>query len=132
MPVLQGWTVEDYLRCVDLMRDDLPDLVGLGSVCRRNIHGEDGLVRIVSALDEALPPHVKLHLFGVKGPAIPQLQNQILRIKSTDSMAWDFTARRQLQTTPGAIYDIKYRSSHLRKWYGAQRQRVDNTLGVFA
>ncbi|MFG2864697.1 hypothetical protein [Streptomyces sioyaensis] len=40
MPVLQGWTLDDYLRCVDMYASmgvdlTLEPLVGLGSVCRR-------------------------------------------------------------------------------------------------
>jgi hypothetical protein len=41
IPVLQGWTIEDYLRCVDRYAAAGIDLtsyptVGLGSVCRRS------------------------------------------------------------------------------------------------
>lgn len=65
MPVLQGWTVEDYWRCVDLYAQagvrlaDYP-LVGLGSVCRRQNTGE--IEAIVRSLGAVLP----LNGFGVK------------------------------------------------------------------
>jgi hypothetical protein len=65
MPVLQGWTLADYWRCVDLYEQagvrlaDCP-LVGLGSVCRRQATGEIGM--IVRSLGAVLP----LHGFGCK------------------------------------------------------------------
>lgn len=94
MPVLQGWQPDDYERCADLM-PDLPTLVGLGSVCRRNLSGEDGIVAILGRLDRRLPRHVQLHLFGVKGQAIHALVGHP-RIASVDSMAWDMAARREI------------------------------------
>lgn len=94
VPVLQGWLPDDYLRCADLL-GDLPPLVGLGSVCRRNLRGPDGVLEIVRRLDVRLPAHVKLHLFGVKGDAIPIFLGHP-RIQSVDSMAWDQAARREL------------------------------------
>lgn len=98
MPVLQGWKPEDYLRCMDLLSvDEWPDLVGLGSVCRRNLHGPDGIATIVNALDRVLPPNVKLHLFGVKGGAITEFGNHP-RLASIDSMAWDFGVRCKQRT----------------------------------
>lgn len=42
-----------------------PALVGIGSVCRRNVSGRDGIASIVDALDTAPPKHVRFHLFGV-------------------------------------------------------------------
>lgn len=97
IPVLQGWEPDDYLRCVDMMggADELPDLCGVGSVCRRGVGRRDGILSIVGRLDGALPARVKLHLFGVKGDAIPMLLGHP-RIASVDSMAWNYAARREL------------------------------------
>ncbi|WP_137917158.1 hypothetical protein [Hydrogenophaga sp. 2FB] len=98
MPVLQGWMPEDYLRCMDLLAiDTWPDLVGLGSVCRRNLGGPDGIEQIVETLDSVLPPNVKLHCFGVKGGAIRELGAHP-RLASIDSMAWDFGVRCKQRT----------------------------------
>jgi hypothetical protein len=93
MPVLQGWFPDDYLRCADLI-PDLPALVGVGSVCRRALAGPAGILRVVTHLERWLPPHVRLHLFGVKGTAIRALAGHP-RIHSVDSAAWDFQARRE-------------------------------------
>lgn len=95
MPVLQGWEPDDYERCAALM-PDLPDLVGLGSVCRRNLGGDAGLFSILNRLDRRLPENVRLHLFGVKGAAIGALLGHP-RVASVDSMAWDMGARKTLE-----------------------------------
>lgn len=93
MPVLQGWEPEDYLRSCDLLAiNDWPELVGIGSVCRRNVGGKDGIANIIETLDRVLPEHTKFHLFGVKGGAVKELGNHP-RFESIDSMAWDFKAR---------------------------------------
>lgn len=40
------------------------------------------------------PPHVGLHLFGVKSTAVARLKDRA-RIVSVDSMAWNYAARRE-------------------------------------
>ena len=114
MPVLQGWKAIDYLRCFEWMLPlVLPDLLGLGSVCRRQLGGPDGLLAIIARLDRELPLSKKLHLFGVKGTAIAELAGHP-RIHSVDSMAWDAAARRE----KGAqAYSVDYRIGHMRRWY---------------
>jgi hypothetical protein len=98
LPVLQGWLPSHYMRCIELMdMDEWPDLVGIGSVCRRNVHGPDGVAAIMETLDKALPRHVKFHLFGVKGGAVKSLGNHP-RFASIDSMAWDFGLRADQRT----------------------------------
>ena len=54
MPVIQGWKAGHYLRCIDRMPFvlDAP-LVGVGSMCRRHVQGENGILRIVDELDRA-------------------------------------------------------------------------------
>ncbi|MBI5792671.1 MAG: hypothetical protein HZA63_14475 [Rhodocyclales bacterium] len=103
VPVLQGWTPDDYLRSLDLMQAVWrrwqpwlapPALIGIGSVCRRHLHDRrHGLLAVLGALEGHLPPASRLHLFGVKGDALPHLR---LRrwIASADSMAYDDGARR--------------------------------------
>jgi hypothetical protein len=103
VPVLQGWTPDDYLLSLDLMQAVWrrwqpwlapPALIGIGSVCRRHIHDRrHGLLAVLAALDGRLPTASRLHLFGVKGDALPHLS---LRrwVASADSMAYDAGARR--------------------------------------
>lgn len=45
MPVIQGWRPDHYRRCIDRMGallDDKP-LIGVGSMCRRNVEGNVGI-----------------------------------------------------------------------------------------
>jgi hypothetical protein len=118
MPVLQGWTVADYLQCVEwLPLLEWPELVGLGSVCRRPVGGPDGLLSILEAVDRVLPSHVRLHLFGVKSSALDQLRRHP-RVASVDSMAWDSQARAERRTGR----DMAFRISHMKAWADKQNR----------
>lgn len=90
MPVLQGWTLDDYWACVDLyaaagIRLAEYPLVGIGSVCRRQATSEIG--RIVRSLGSVLP----LHGFGVKTSGLAAYGRWL---SSADSMAWSARGRR--------------------------------------
>lgn len=106
VPVVQGWSTDDYLRCVDLYTAagiDLTDppatdaadntdaavapMVGLGSVCRRQATGQ--AEDIVNALHSI--GVTRLHGFGIK---VLGLHRYGHRLASADSMAWSFSARR--------------------------------------
>src|SRR3546814_1516716 len=75
MPVIQGRHPGDYERCAEALAHmtERTGLVGVGSMCRRPVHGADGLIAVVDRLDQILPRRTRLHLFGVKGDAIPYL-----------------------------------------------------------
>lgn len=121
LPVLQGWRPADYRYCADKMRD-LPDLIGVGSVCRRAVGGPDGVVAIIDALDRALPRRVGLHLFGVKGDAIPLLLHWP-RIVSVDSMAWDFRSRKAAWEQHVSC-TIEFRVAEMTRWYRRQQAKA--------
>lgn len=131
LPILQGRTVADYVRCAEGLtrelraagRDGLPELVGVGSVCRRQLHGPEGLLPILSGLDRALPSHVRLHLFGVKGDALSHLHWMQRRIASIDSMAWDFAARMDARRA-GVSCTVKLRGAAMRDWYTRQVEKL--------
>lgn len=96
IPVLQGWTLDDYQHCVDIYSAAGVDLtvvplVGLGSVCRRQSTGEIG--QIVSELASL---GIALHGFGVKSDG---LRSYSAYLTSADSMSWSYRGRR---TTPCA------------------------------
>jgi hypothetical protein len=97
VPVLQGWVLADYLRCVDLYAAAGVDLasgglVGLGSVCRRQSTGE------IEAIVEALAAYgLRLHGFGVKTAGLARYGQHL---RSADSMAWSYDARRR-EPLPG-------------------------------
>lgn len=91
IPVLQGWTLTDYERCVDLYEGAGVDLcaesvVGVGSVCRRQDTGEIG--RIMHTLSDH---GLRLHGFGVKKAGVQRYGRYLT---SSDSMAWSYQARR--------------------------------------
>lgn len=112
MPVIQGWTADEYLMCLDWLAlpEDTP-LIGVGSVCRRHLHGPDGLLAVVSAIDSALPSSTRLHLFGVKSQAL-QVLSKSSRVASVDSMAWDAQARAERRTGRSAAFRI----GHMDRW----------------
>ncbi len=124
MPILQGWRPGDYIdsirRIDDVLGGKWPGLIGVGSVCRRHLRGDAGLVAILRAIDAHLPPHVTLHLFGVKGSALPALWPWLHRIASLDSMAWDFAARRSQHHRPDTMRPIDWRAQAMARWVGQQ------------
>lgn len=94
MPVLQGWTVDDYLAHLDLYGSRLkPGMwVGVGSVCKRQ--GDVQQIETILQAIKAKRPDLRLHGFGVK---LTALRSPIVRalLYSADSMAWSYSARRQ-------------------------------------
>jgi len=92
IPVLQGWTIADYHRCLDMYERVGVDLwacdaIGLGSVCRRQATAE--IEAIVQALSIS---GLRLHGFGVKSGGLNRFAGDLV---SADSMAWSFRARRE-------------------------------------
>jgi len=96
MHVIQGSTPDDYLRCFDMISDMVPAeaVVGVGSMCRRQTGGEDGIVAVVDRLHSALPPGVRLHLFGLKSDGAEAVAMLDDRVASIDSQAYGVRARR--------------------------------------
>lgn len=140
IPTLQGRTVADYLRCArelaKVCRDGrLPVLVGVGSVCRRELHGPEGLLTILAVLHRELPAGVRLHLFGVKGSLLGHLERFGDRIASVDSMAWDDRARHDAHAK-GVSNTVERRSGFMREWYernhaAAQGDPAPRQLSMF-
>jgi hypothetical protein len=120
MPVLQGWSPDDYARACDQQPVER-DLLGVGSVCRRNLSGPDGIEAVVSRLDRILPPATRLHLFGVKSEAVSVLA-QHPRIASVDSMAWDARSRYRNY----GRNTVERRGVEMADWYRKQLQSVSH------
>lgn len=122
MPVLQGWIPSDY--CQGPIFDPSfvwPALVGIGSVCRRQVDGPAGILAVVSALDRKVPAGVKFHLFGVKSASLCRLlSNYDHRIGSIDSMAWSTRARRIAFET-GQACNGELRADTMAAWYVRQQ-----------
>ena len=90
IPVLQGWTRDDYQRHWQMYEQAGFDLeneavVGLGSVCRRQgtVEAQD-IVRSLKPL--------RIHGFGMKSTAIKQFGEHL---HSSDSMAWSYGGRKR-------------------------------------
>lgn len=90
IPVLQGWTIADYLRHAEAYESagvSLKDeqVVGVGSVCRRQATSE------IASLFDALAAHgLPLHGFGVKAEGLSKSADFLV---SSDSLAWSAGAR---------------------------------------
>lgn len=126
MPVLQGWNPEDYCHgpIYDLAPDCWPALVGVGSVCRRSVNGTTGILSVVAALDQHLPRHTKLHLFGVKSSALSKLVTEFPnRIESADSMAWNMAARFSARDAQTPCTN-EYRAASLHTWFLRQKDHI--------
>lgn len=112
IPALQGWEPNDYLkhnemyaaRGIDLRQETT---VGLGTMCRRV--SLKPVQRIVAELFDA---GLNLHGFGVKSDGLPAIGEFL---KSADSMAWSFTARRERRNLCGRAHKSP-RCHHCRTW----------------
>lgn len=91
IPVLQGFTDDEYHACVDLYYEAgvnlaAEPLVGVGSVCRRQHTHE--IRRVISGLADR---GLAIHGFGVKTKGLPMYAD---RLASADSMSWSLNARK--------------------------------------
>lgn len=90
IPVLQGFTHAEYLRCLDLYAaagTDLTQLptVGLGSICRREDTSEaEAIIRDLAGRG------LRIHAFGLKLGGL-ELCADVL--ESADSLAWSYGER---------------------------------------
>jgi hypothetical protein len=92
MPVLQGWTPDDYRRHLEAYGHRLGPgaWVGVGSVCKRQ--GDPLAVAAILEAVLAERPDLRLHGFGVKTTSLrhPAVRE---RLASADSLAWSLAAR---------------------------------------
>ena len=93
IPVLQGWTPSDYLRCAEAYHHAginlaAEPLIGIGSICRRQATTQTEL--ILDALHAR--GLTRLHGFGIKIGGLIRCGHLLT---SADSMAWSFAARHQ-------------------------------------
>lgn len=91
VPVLQGWRLDDYHHHADAYHAAGVDLanqrvVGLGSVCRRQATSQ--IARLAGELSDR---GIALHGFGVKAHGLAGYAHDL---RSADSMAWSYRARR--------------------------------------
>lgn len=90
LQVIQGYSIEEYLNCIELYDKygiDLKKLplVGLGSICRRQNEKEGiSIIKTIGSLG------INIHGFGLKTSALKY-------VKSTDSMSWSVSRFRDSQ-----------------------------------
>lgn len=92
MGTIQGWKIDDYLKCIDMLKEHglIEEHLGIGSICRRNADKE--ILKIIKTIHGELP-NVKLHGFGIKLSLLKSVvANKLLH--SCDSMAWSFAGRK--------------------------------------
>lgn len=125
MPVLQGRMPSDYERCAEGLWWSMQPgaVVGVGSMCRREVAGPNGLVAVVAHLDRILPAGVRLHIFGAKGAALPWLKDFDGRVASIDSQAYGIAARRDAHRRRVSKTDALV-ADHLQRWTRLQFLRL--------
>lgn len=131
MPVIQGWTADDYLRCFDRLSGAIGDdrLIGVGSMCRRRTSGSEGIVSIIDRLDRELPKGVRLHLFGLKSDGAEAVAMLSDRVYSIDSQAYGVRARRiandRRAQDPGFSKSNVFVAGVMEDWYRKQVSRME-------
>lgn len=120
IPVLQGWTLDDYRRHADSYVQagiDLTDepLVGIGSVCRRQHTTE--IATIVGAVASL---GLRLHGFGIKTQGLDMFSKYL---HSADSMAWSFNARRSQIRLPECSHNVCNNCIKYALWWRTQLLR---------
>ncbi|WP_440989161.1 deazapurine DNA modification protein DpdA family protein [Haloarchaeobius baliensis] len=124
--VLQGWTVDEYLKCFEALRDRgaLTNYLGIGSVCRR--HQPEEVARIIVRLHEALPGWVDLHAFGVKNEVL-QYSEVLDALRSADSGAYAYAFSRH-QRQPGESFTFRDAARGWLTW----RRRLRELSGTMS
>lgn len=106
VPVLQGSSRDDYIRHVEMHEaagvnlEEL-EVVGVGSVAPRQTSD-----LVVELLEELSSSGIKLHGFGIK---LDGLRKSLPFLRSSDSMAWSFHARKNGGDRNGQPDAEKYR-----------------------
>ena len=91
LPVLQGWTLEDYRSCAQMYSEAGVNLqvqprVGVGTMCRRQATNESvKILRVLSGTG------LRLHGFGFKSKGLIEAAPFLA---SADSLAWSYHARK--------------------------------------
>ncbi len=90
VPVLQGWTMGEYLDHAELYDKADPSwregLVGAGSICRRQ-----STVRAGALIEILFQEGIRIHAFGFKRTGLSSCAKHL---SSADSLAWSLHARK--------------------------------------
>lgn len=132
MPVIQGATAEDYLRCFDRISSIVQPgaTIGVGSMCRRPTKGPEGSNAVLEILDRELPKDVRLHLFGLKSDGAEAACIFGNRIDSVDSQSYGIRARRiandERAKDPSFSKTNVFLAKVMSDWYRGQMDRLAN------
>lgn len=108
---------------------DTPALIGIGSMCRRDLHDPDeGLYAILETLGRNFPKGARAHCFGVKNLALNELPKMGF-IASSDSMAWDFNSRVKAHKQ-GASNTMSRRTNEMTAWMQSAMARVAASVRI--
>ena len=123
MPVLQGYEVADYLRCWDMYADagvDLGavELVGVGSVCRRQHSGD---IRAVFETILERDPGLPVHGFGVKTLGLREYGHLLT---TADSMGWSYNARKNAGDPAQSLGCTHAHCGNCIKWALRWRRKI--------
>ena len=128
VPVIQGWHPDHYLRCLERMpfARDFP-LVGIGSMCRRHVEGERGILHVLEVLDRAFDgSDTRVHLFRLKSQGI-KAARAYSRVASCDSQAYGIAARQSARKHRSGKPDMLV-ASVMQDWFAKQTtQRPQET-----
>ena len=117
LPVIQGYTIDEYLYCVDLYKDAgiTSDYWAIGSICSRKGFPYK-IRRIITTLSEALQS--KIHAFGISLKYLydPQIFNNIY---SSDSAAWVWGATK-MEQKPQMILDYLEKLDYIFSLHSGQ------------
>ena len=126
MPVIQGRRPDDYLHSLDgisgILRPGM--VVGVGSMCRRELLGPEGLLAVLSRLDQAADHALRFHAFGVKGTALQYLRPLAHRVASIDSGAYGLAARIEAWREGFSKTD-DFVADHMERWQIRQQLRLE-------
>lgn len=126
-PVIQGRSLEDYLRHVELYAKwGLPlrerKIVGVGSICR--IQSTTAGVDLVNSIyrETGLP----IHAFGFKKRGLPGVVGSVV---SSDSLAWSFAGRR---SAPLPGHEVRHKNcANCLEYAELWRKSLSDLVGGF-
>ena len=124
VPVIQGYTIEDYTTCIDLMEfHGVPmHRVAIGSLCRRQRLSE--IRALAWDLRLRIPKGTQVHGFGVKLSALRHSETWAL-FDSLDTNAWEFWKRMRVMHGVEKMSDQEAwfgYSSKMKSYIDAPRQ----------
>lgn len=122
VPVLQGWTLDDYFECWEMYERhgihlEEERIVGIGSVCRRQGTTKAGLI-----VRELAREGLRLHYFGAKVTGLDRFHDVLA---SADSLAWSYQARREHPMAGCHHKACSNCSRYALRWRARLLQRLD-------